>query len=1010
MNKFIVEQLTISGNYASWEEVDANVVMPLNIGRFLDERLDECQIVLYNDNKKEYTPNAFIRITTTTDVGTQSQEQKTFLFKVSSDFSQEFPNGSGKYKHTLGLVELTKYLEGIVCQTLTFTNVLPTQYAGNPTHPTISKNGTAPNLPSDFVIDETDTKILSPSYKGQQYTPPTSKKIDEIIASQYPAYYVVESNTYGNTRLVYNGADYLWDNTTTISVGESPIVLEYHLMLNSMPQVSLLYGEVILRFEIPTVSQLPTRKWTIADVCDRIFDLAEPLTDATETPRFVLSDTDRAELSKITAPEFTMAQSTLREQLKVVGGKIHAEPRVTSLAVFSPGKYRYTIGFDYYGKYNFVNLPTNYLLRTYSRSIDQYVTQIHTNPSNLVNSLQDKRGTVTDPGADYYRSLRTEQNNVRVTDQNGEIQTANQIYSVEKLMVGIYKTNGSTSSQLMAPVDITAYVFESAEYDSVLTDYNGNYPTSKAYALRYERGSKNISGLFYQSPNVISQALSDYSIVNILSVVSGVGKSTIQGYLNQSGASVVSQVTYKPIFNSAFTHGKSKYDSNEEPYTSIYNQSNGLVELTYYGENVKGVAERLGNAEIAVTCVYSKYSDIPNIGDSVRLASNIYAISAVTTEMTSNRIKCTLALTKDFNRISQYVGIDSRKRIEQISLSQSYDRDVIIKEYLVIGQKPAGYTRFKCIGSGVLEYFSPLFDSTYQGQDRRITQAMFGYKNAISDAKQRLVVLPVVGSGFGNVTVLSASFKDNYSAGINVKYLTGGNDVQGLWQTEVPYSDFYGRAKYVLFEMGHTLSGHLSRYYEAFDTPHADREGLTMSPILCSNSGGYNKAYLARKDSRERFSTFNYCVEAKTTIAGLNIGSGISQMNALVSNALGSGEGYTQAKVYFIPTGYEFPYKLDDTITDYPFSEWEQKPLSVIKNTSDGTFYLAPVTVPSGTYIGWVIAVPPKAVTKTVYKEDGTTESQTTYDYGNIILSKMEEIEEEDSIFGSNYTFRMEKR
>ena len=98
----------------------SGTVFPLNIGNFLDEQLDEASLTakFSRVHPKDLKIGERISVTILKD-GT---EVETLYFILSNLKSVETPNGSGFYTHTLGLIELTKELEGIVCQTLTFTN------------------------------------------------------------------------------------------------------------------------------------------------------------------------------------------------------------------------------------------------------------------------------------------------------------------------------------------------------------------------------------------------------------------------------------------------------------------------------------------------------------------------------------------------------------------------------------------------------------------------------------------------------------------------------------------------------------------------------------------------------------------------------------------------------------------------------------------------------------------------------------------------------------------------
>ena len=101
----------------------------------LDEVLDEGVLRLQRVKKEKFSPllpveihvtNALIRKGQTVDT-----QEEVYYFLVAGDSAEESPNGSGLYNHDLALVECTKLAECIVCDTMTFTNVLGKDYTSN---------------------------------------------------------------------------------------------------------------------------------------------------------------------------------------------------------------------------------------------------------------------------------------------------------------------------------------------------------------------------------------------------------------------------------------------------------------------------------------------------------------------------------------------------------------------------------------------------------------------------------------------------------------------------------------------------------------------------------------------------------------------------------------------------------------------------------------------------------------------------------------------------------------
>lgn len=110
-------------------------VMPLKWGNFLDEQLDEMYLSLRHgpfEHIKPLTPveihfkNRLYFGSTTVDTRT-----KVKRFLVANDNSEESPVGSKRYNHDLYVIEVTKFAECIVVDTITFTNDLGRSYVAN---------------------------------------------------------------------------------------------------------------------------------------------------------------------------------------------------------------------------------------------------------------------------------------------------------------------------------------------------------------------------------------------------------------------------------------------------------------------------------------------------------------------------------------------------------------------------------------------------------------------------------------------------------------------------------------------------------------------------------------------------------------------------------------------------------------------------------------------------------------------------------------------------------------
>ncbi len=968
MNSFKISYL----KDGSFIEFDGTSVFPFSYANLLDERLDEAYLTIYNDSVEYYKPTTVVEVElhNSTD---NVDKTRTKYYIVAQDTPLEMPVGSGKYKHTLYIIELTKLLEGILCQSLTFTNCLGKDYSKGITTkniiPTSDLGITTEYLKLMPTIHSpyNENNIIVPSVReimNPFFSHPNINGVLVATGDDYKSRITVKNGDGEEISLVCETEEDL-DKTITIQHPVDFISITYTAVMQAFEgssqftQFGCTYTPIRFR-----PNQLPLKRLTVTDCVNRVLLLAETLKDG-ESPRFTFNEEQAQYYDKVLAPEFTMTQCTLREQLKVIGGYIHAEPRLTYVKEANC----YEIVFDRYrnntpARIQSLNLP--YVYKGYSYDINNYSTEIRSNAQNLVNSMEYARGVVVDPGNNIYRSIRSEILYMRVNADNGIVETQFPIYSIQKIECGLRIMTGLYGGM----TDITPYIFESVEYNTNLSGYSGYYPYSKEYAIYYTRGSKNIGGLFYQAPNVINTAaLSKYSIVNILSEkrdLSTQEKEDLDKAITTSPQNLVFRVTYKPIYSSFVSHGKSLYVTDETPYAQFYNQSENLIESDYYGEQLKGVAARLGNVEQERTYFTEDIDNIPAPGEML----DGFAISAVNANFLPLNIKFTVGLTKNFNRISQYIGINSMKRVYEISENQAYKRDILIKEVIVIGEKRALQTN---VVFSDLQGIRDVFSQQLVEKNTVNTVEVVGM-NSENIPLSKTMLLPVVASSFGNSIVFSFAFDDNYSAGNKLTFVKSTvADVSGYWQDGAKYTDYYGKisnVQFALFRRMNSFSGN-----DAFELPEYSEGGK-----LSDGSEFKSPVYQILKDSREALS-FNIELEFKTDRDDLIIGSALASRNSWVYSS-----PHSAPVLYLIKDIAGQIGKFDKDIINlqayltYSTDITSEGSDNLCRPSFDGK-----ISVPDN--YGWVIAYPVTEETTNVEDSTGNTTTQTIYRGGEILLA-----------------------
>lgn len=946
----------------------SHVPFPIKYSKLLDEQLDEGSISVIKTNKKIFPPFTLVKITLWSG-DTPANDVVLDMF-VATDIAKEVPAGSGKFNHEIYLVEQTKLLEGIFPRSHGYVNALARDYAEVASTPNYMVDTSFAF--EDFIKQNPLQEIKMP--KGLPTI--TLPSPGTLFSSAWDAGNLtfineadmtVEANgtqIYSLPTTSYNakGADITLNNISAVST----LKVTYYIGtlstkdINGYPQKIIYGGDIVFYVSVSATGTAP-QKWTIRSVIKRLLDIAIPLRKG-ETPRFSLAgdntlylglfDTLEAlqaipeseltynsensnifysstafvgesyddpngrvyvwtvtsgsepqwtattrrtpvlngqayDFELIDAPEFQFTQSNLREVLQNIGHFIHGEPRLKDNV----------ISFDMFGGSTPAQMASRYASFQLSQNIERFATNIDSTVGNLIDSINYARGLRTEPYADGIKALRTEAVYARVEENNVILATDRGINSVEKIEY-YHDDDGNF-------YDITSYTFEEADYKQ-MSSYSEVYPYSKGYAIYYVRGAKNIRGLSFKIPNALNTSVfSRYAIVNIIRAAINNASWNFSGDI----ASLKFRITYQPMVAARVQQSKQNITDMQEERSLAYNQGQNVVEAHYYGENLKGLIARLGNVDRVITTLQYGLNTLPEIGTLwVSPDNEDYYVSSVATEISPYTTKTTIALTKNFNRYSEYVALDRQKRQYEISERAAYDSFYSYRDYCVIGTgisnpAPALLTNIGAVRD-IFEQtgnYKPLSAMFLQGKDK--------YGNSLQQ-----VALACQALAMGNAAVFSASYEDNYSAGVATVYQDIGG-VSGYFTNAVPYSDFYGNLEYLDMKIAETATT-TDITETAFSIPSAN--GLTPSGVRVDTGAA---PLLFKKGSTE-IPSINYQIDFVTNRDEIIIGS------ALAKNfILGTQTGHA-AKLYLLQqrinkyttitdlTGaQEISYEISDLVT-----------------------------------------------------------------------------------------------
>lgn len=564
-------------------------------------------------------------------------------------------------------------------------------------------------------------------------------------------------------------------NTYDIESGTTSVLVKYDVCYTT-PEDTYIYG-FSATTEVKIVQNIPPLpRWNAKQVIDRLLLKAETLRRG-QDPRFHLNAAQAEEFAKIEVPEMHFTNCTLREALQTVGSYIHGEPRL----------HGNEISFDMYGGNEKTNVPfSEYIAKSFQQSIDSAITSVDSTVDNLVSTIGYAKGVTVEPYAGGYKTVRTETLYTRIQEDNMLIAVSHGINRIIKLECGFV---GDITD---VPIDITPYVFEESEYVR-MSAYTSVYPTSRSYALYYTQGNTTIQGLNYKVKNAISGIFENYAIVNILRAATGnpslkITAESSDGKSPGGYPELAFRVTYESITSARVKQNKQYVIGSPLPTEIAYNQGQNLIESGYYGENLKGVVARLGNVDKVITLYQRGTPKIPKVGT---LYDDDYYISAVAVEIMPFYTKISCALSKDFNRYSDYVSVNSTRRFYEVSERQAYESFIHYRDYVVIGDdfiSPAVDPQTPlCSMDDIVKAFDPNIENTevvaYEVPQSDITINVISegveYPFGTHEGKQLVVRANGISSGETVYLELKYTYED----------IISGNDFDGGFkgETTLPY-------------------------------------------------------------------------------------------------------------------------------------------------------------------------------------------------------------------------------
>ena len=510
------------------------------------------------------------------------------------------------------------------------------------------------------------------------------------------------------------------------------------------------------------------------------------------------------ELSATLIIENFYNQKNLWEIMVEVGNYIHAIPE---LRFGSDDKFLIT--FNRLGRTDQQTKESTKVSIYNSRGVEDYVSAT----SSYVENMVQLGGYIEE-----WVVPKTTDETLLVSNDTAEIITSKPIIELLSVTVraNITDTIGGLTIQAGDTVSLTNYIYEENVYNTLGLNFDEN--PNRGIAMYYSLGTNKITGGQFQLPQANTNIYTDYSFKKIIWCAFNGGYPVISptppsGYWSDLKVANFSFfVRYRTKDSVRQNHVRpdlrkyllnSQYDRYPEQ-NQFNNQTDVVVDSIKFGNNVYGKLIKTGNNEYTITEWNDNYSNLKHKGELYRINGELYYVAKVNHYNFSSYFLSEITYSKDYNQLSQVIGIPSEPRFYEISEQSLIWREFAMNDLLLLTDN-ANQLEYQ---SNYVFNYDHLADLVLsEGTDfARYALTVFKgdkdadkYPQAVGQTDTYIEVInPINAYSSENTLTYEYDMIDNYSAGdrvVDVEDVDAKIDDRAYTSlSAVKYTDIYGKA------------------------------------------------------------------------------------------------------------------------------------------------------------------------------------------------------------------------
>jgi hypothetical protein len=486
---------------------------------------------------------------------------------------------------------------------------------------------------------------------------------------------------------------------------------------------------------------------------------------------------------------------------------------------FIGGLIKREVYIDFFDNPNTID-PVNWLYKSEQAELEDYVSALELNTKNVVKPLRYS------PYRDGWKGFRATGIGKQTTD-NIRYELEDKLERViEVKFKGMASTNasgtitwGENDETILTEhiydeggaleKAIQSHIVEKPLYDTLSSEkdvtYIGKEVPRKHNTMYVTQGTQFIEGATYTGED-LSQVIGNPSVIRAwVETVLAVRSEEIGELVTRTGTQAnddpatdgdligdnkaLFQITYSNITESRARVYKDDLSGFENDRVKYMNESANINETEAIGSYAQQLVNRLGGTKINYKGTVDTLDDIAELGDKDSLG-RVYTLIKL---WLGNKVDYEYTLVQDYNVISNYIGVQSRHRIEEISSEGTTNRTLRYTSKLIFKDNVQSFDT-RIIG------YQKILEALIGGGGDGLN---YGYIECnLSNGEQKKVHLSIDSDNKGKTIEIKWNMVNNYSAGMKRYSVEIGSPSKTIWlNSDVQYTDYYGKVADIQFAL-----------------------------------------------------------------------------------------------------------------------------------------------------------------------------------------------------------------